>query len=398
MKRAVAGVPAIVFVLCGLLAGAAKAQPPGVVAHEWGTFTSIAGNSGTAVEWYPWAVPTDLPEFVEHFESADFKPNLSGTIRMETPVLYFYSAEATTVSVHVAFSKGLITEWYPPATNHAPKDRNFLEAAFARGVKGDGSAAWDRVMLRPSGAGSPPHEKKDSRYYAARLTNSTPLEVRTAKGTAYEKFIFYRGVSSEASPANAKVLSDGNVEVVNLTGEPVARLFWFERRGSAAGIRAVAGLEGNAVLEPPPLTAAPEAAASALLSALMDQGLYPDEAQAMLDTWRESWFEEGSRLLYIVPQSFVNRVLPLSITPEPAETTRVFVGRLELVTAKTGSAVLTALGRGDERTLAQYNRFLEPILAILLEREPDPLKARLIRLRLNRPYATGEAAASAAGN
>ncbi len=35
---------------------------------------------------------------------------------------------------------------------------------------------------------------------------------------------------------------------------------------------------------------------------LIAQGLYQDEAQAMLETWRDSWFEEGSRLLYIVPR------------------------------------------------------------------------------------------------
>src|SRR5215475_12216838 len=108
MKRAMAGVPAIVFVLCGLLAGAAKAQPPGIVAHEWGTFTSIAGNSGTAVQWYPWAAPSELPGFVEHLQvqARDFKLNLNGTIRMETPVLYFYSSKESVLSVHVSFSKG----------------------------------------------------------------------------------------------------------------------------------------------------------------------------------------------------------------------------------------------------------------------------------------------------
>jgi len=30
----------------------------------------------------------------------------------------------------------------------------------------------------------------------------------------------------------------------------------------------------------------------------------------MLQTWRDSWFAEGSRLLYIVPPEFVSTVLP----------------------------------------------------------------------------------------
>jgi hypothetical protein len=230
-----------------------KAQQPGIVAHEWGTFTSIAGNAGKAVEWYPWAGPSDLPDFVEHFQSANFKPNLSGTIRMETPVLYFHSREEATVSVHVTFSKGLITEWYPHATSQAPDGRNFLNTALTR-KQSDGSVRWSGVMLRPSGEGLLPHEAKDSRYYAARFTGSTLLSVPTAKGTESEKFLFYRGASSEESPVNAKVLADGNVAIANLTREPVAKLFWFERRGKAAGIRALAGFGEKAVMAAPELS------------------------------------------------------------------------------------------------------------------------------------------------
>jgi hypothetical protein len=385
VKRTVAA-----FVWCALLVGSTKAQQPSIVAHEWGTFTSIAGNTGAAVSWNPWAVPSDLPDFVEHFQSSNFKPNLSGTLRMETPVLYFYSAQEATVSVHVTFSKGLITEWYPHATSYAPNDRNFLNAAFTEKQskkQSDGSVTWNGVMLRPSGEGVLPHEQKESRYYAARLTNSTPLSVRTTKGTQSEKFIFYRGVSSEVSPVNAKLLENGNVEVANLTHEPVAKLFWFARRGKATGIRAATNLEEKEVLRAPELSGTAEVAEGELLSALMEQGLYPDEARAMLDTWKDSWFEEGCRLLYTVPPSFVNRVLPLSISPTPAETTRVFVGRLELVTGKTGADIETALASGDERTLAKYNRFLQPMLEIVLQRETDPLKAQMIRRRLEQPYA-----------
>jgi len=81
----------------------------------------------------------------------------------------------------------------------------------------------------------------------------------------------------------------------------------------------------------------------------------------MIETWRGSWFEEGSRLLYLVPASFVNRVLPLSIQPAPAQTVRVFVGRLELVTPATERAVQTAFAAHDTTTLEKYGRFLEPI-------------------------------------
>src|SRR5579863_6463957 len=86
--------------------------------HEWGTFTSIAGANGMALEWQPFGGPTDLPCFVHRFQIG-FKGSLSGTVRMETPVIYFYTPQATTARVHVAFPRGYITEWYPKATQVA---------------------------------------------------------------------------------------------------------------------------------------------------------------------------------------------------------------------------------------------------------------------------------------
>src|SRR5213593_2098041 len=35
-----------------------------LVVHEWGTFTSIAGKDGVALEWRPLNGSTDLPKFV----------------------------------------------------------------------------------------------------------------------------------------------------------------------------------------------------------------------------------------------------------------------------------------------------------------------------------------------
>ena len=59
--------------------------------HEWGTFTSISSPDGTAMTWLPLTGSAELPSFVEHLANTDFKGGLRGTIRMETPVLYFYS-------------------------------------------------------------------------------------------------------------------------------------------------------------------------------------------------------------------------------------------------------------------------------------------------------------------
>jgi hypothetical protein len=373
---------------CATHAANAQKQQSEFVAHEWGTFTSIAGNDGKAVSWYPWAVPADLPSFVEHFQARDFKVNLSGTIRMETPVLYFYSPRETEVSVHVSFSRGLITEWYPHAAKFTPSGPPPGQAKWAVLKTGetDGSVTWDSVAIRPGDEGALAQEVNESRYYAARRTASTPLSVAAPSGVQHEKFLFYRGVSSEASPVMARSLADGAVRVENVSGDTIAKIFRFERRGTQAGFRSVASVDNAATLEAPDLNGSVERTSEEVLAALMDQGLYPDEARAMVETWKDSWFEEGTRLLYIVSRTFVDRVLPLSISPAPSEVTRVFVGRLELVSPRTRMAIESALANGDEGGLAKYNRFLQPILGILADRETNPAVLTLIRDRLQRPY------------
>src|SRR5579871_366368 len=89
---------------------AASAQAPSAkyAVHEWGTFTSIAGSSGAAVQWLPIAQQSDLPCFVERSPgNSNIKLSTWGTVRMETPVLYFYSPRAAVASVHVSFPQGL---------------------------------------------------------------------------------------------------------------------------------------------------------------------------------------------------------------------------------------------------------------------------------------------------
>src|SRR6266576_999120 len=103
-----------------------------LTAHEWGTFTSIADSTGRAAQWSPLTGSTDLPAFVEHFRNAGFKLGLRGTVRMETPVLYLYDSREETVSVKVAFSKGVITEWYPRASRVEPAANILMALSTSR--------------------------------------------------------------------------------------------------------------------------------------------------------------------------------------------------------------------------------------------------------------------------
>ena len=358
-------------------------QPEGnssLTAHEWGTFTSVAGANGGAVRWLAFTGTSDLPGFVEHLNGPHLKLGLSGTLRMETPVLYFYTTRETEVCVRVQFAKGLITEWYPHASRVEPSGP--LTEISLHQNQSPGSIAWNSVTIEPGIPAEFPHEKNDRPYYAARETSAAPLLVRSPRGGQSERFLFYRGVSTISVPLSAKPASDGSLETSNLTADEIPNVIFFERRGQRAGYRIMGPLQNQATLAPLRLGASIESLPRDLEAVLASQGLFPDEAHAMVETWKDSWFEEGARLFYIVPRKFLDSVLPLSITPAPAETVRVFVGRIELVTPATAGVVESALARNDRATLAKYGRFLEAILETMIQQSSDESRtAQLQRYR-----------------
>ena len=64
---------------------------------------------------------------------------------------------------------------------------------------------------------------------------------------------------------------------------------------------------------------------------LVTAGLFDDEAEAMLETWNESYFRKpGLRLFYMVPGRWIDHFLPLELSV-PHEATRVLVGRIDLI-------------------------------------------------------------------
>jgi hypothetical protein len=352
--------------------------------HEWGTFTSIAGCDGQAVDWQPLASPSDLPGFVEHFAGVGFKDQLRGSIRMETPVLYFYAPHKLTVSVRVAFRKGILTEWYPHASHVEPMSLPRGSSLYTNNFD-QGSITWNPVELDPAqSAPDFPREARDSRYYAARETASTPVRVNAPAGEEEEKFLFYRGVSALKAPISATQTASGKLVVKNLGQEPIPTVILFERYGDKIRYRIGGAVKSELSLDQPDFSVAPGALDRDLVKILVGQGLYPDEARAMVKTWRDSWFEEGSRLMYVVPSEFVNSILALQINPAPTRTARVFIGRLELITPETEKAVETALQSHDNATIGKYGRFYEPILEEMI-RSSDKNRAHALE-GLSRAY------------
>jgi hypothetical protein len=365
-------------------------KPINLTVHEWGTFTSVAGPDGKAAQWLPLAGPTDLPCFVNYFQNRLYKsigpvvantPRLNtqlnvdynkarsellGPIRMETPVLYFYSDKPQTVDVRVAFPKGFITEWYPPANvNQTAVRTGVLPSSANTGA----TIVWKNVEILPGIDNRKfPMEASPSHYYAARETDATPVRVL---GKA-EKFLFYRGVGGFPVPINVTVTESGKIHVKHLTGKPSVILF--ESRGGRLGYAVVDTSKDEAVLDSPELTGNFDALRKTLESELVREGLYAKEARAMVDTWRDSWFEEGTRLFYIVPPAMVDAILPLTVEPKPEQAARVFVGRVEVFTPATLNAVEKVVRSNDKEILTTYGRFLGPIL----ERLPQSKRANTI--------------------
>jgi hypothetical protein len=376
LRTGLAVAPAFVVSAAVLLAAdivsPRPADPPSqsadLTVHEWGTFTSVAGEDGSAIDWDALGCKDDLPGFVNAAMFRGFKWRLRGTVRMETPVLYFYSPRELEAHVTVAFPQGLVTEWYPQADyqvyqsskSNGPLRRletnlNGLDTSL-RTVTG--AIEWNHIKVQPHSAPALPLENGPSRYYAARDVEAAPIAV----GDQHEKFLFYRGVGRVPIPLSVGLSPDGSVLVENRGHDAVPRAILFENRGGRLGYREAGVVERSTKVERPSLDGTLEQLRYDLENALVEQGLFLKEAQAMVETWRDSWFEEGARLIYIMPSRAVDEMLPLRVEPLPSTTARVFVGRIELVTPETLRAVKDALAARDSSTIDRYRRFLEPIL------------------------------------
>lgn len=363
---------------------AARAQATGeqarvsaMTVHEWGTFTSVAGEGGQAVKWQPFGRPTDLPCFVTLLNPTNLKfgpggylPSLKASVRMETPVLYFYSDSDETARVRVGFPQGLMTEWYPKAV--VPAVTPFIDILTTTG-----SIEWPEVKIRPAAAPDLLDEGDGSHYYAARATDAAIVDV----GGQQEKFLFYRGLANFPVPISVQSHDDGTFDIRNTGLHEIGGLILFENYGGKVAYRVLGQLRESARAFRPTMGELTSLRTD-LQGVLIENGLYPREAAAMLETWRESWFTEGTRLFYVLPQAAMESILPLEITPKPAQVARVFVGRIEVITPATENAVIAAI-RGDDGTrLIGHSRFLEPIVQRILATRPSDLDQASAQLAL----------------
>ena len=348
-----------------------------LVAHEWGTFTAVAGPDGAAMPWRPLIGPSDLPSFVYHQDHpglnrpAGGKGAMKGTVRMETPVIYFYTDRPVELAAMVEFPRGALTEWYPQAPH-----RNW------------GEINWGRFFIVPATADNLarlPQAGGKGHYFAARDTDAALVRTTTADGVQHEKFLFYRGVG-QFDLSLAVQLKDQRLTLQRHGAHPLAAAIVFERRGERVGFAEADLASASAELPRPTLDDDVPAVIRRLEQLLVRDGLYEREATAMTATWRDHWFEDGLRVFYLLPRPEIDAILPLHLSPIPAELKRTIVGRIEIVTPELEASVRSELRVADRDALAtckalraRHGRFAEPTLHRLGHTTLPPAEGAMLR-------------------
>jgi len=404
------------------------------IVHEWGTFTSVQGAEGVPIAWNPLQT-TKLPKFVYDWTKPGLNRLPAGVLnpgsksafvtlqRMETPVIYFYSDTERVVDVAVRFPQGLITEWYPQANEIGPSafpparwatalDGWVQQAglrppvAFASllGKKGvpDSRIRWQQLHLLPAKDHADltltlPSDTAGNHYFAARETDAALLRVNrpeNGKPPEHEKFLFYRGVANFKTPLNVTLggANEGWFQLRNTGPAELRHLFALIVRNGQGQFAYVDALAPGKLLSidldgapgRSPLGKIVARLSQQMTEALAREGLYEREAAAMVNTWRESWFEEeGVRVIYTLPRPWTDEVLPLSLEPTPRQIVRVMVGRAEIIPPTTKWELLRQIvhyAEGDpagrQRAIARVKdlglgRFFQPALQSVLGTHPS---------------------------
>lgn len=384
----------------------------GFVVHEWGTDTVVVGSDGSLQRGLHHE-EEDLPAFVyDRLKAGNSiqQPSQSVTIKMETPVTYFYSDVPLQVQARVDFPHGVLTQWYPgvslfmppvaapnalgvtPATIADPVlDLEFpflsdscrqKSSAFVGGV-----LDWGTFDLLPRGtdvtAKLPPAPLDEFSWSHARAVSANPLALA---GGETEQFLFYRGLGDFDLPVRVTTAAEGGVSLHNDYTEAIGSVYFINVDAERGAFTAHPdGIASGATLADrvpeldagAPLDAYVSELSEAVTASLDATGLYHDEAQAMVNTWKRQWFRTpGARLLYVIPQSWTESSIPLTIVPTPEALLRVMLIRVELITPEQEAADVAAVqGLGTtsaaEAHFESLGRFSEPRLRRALELAPS---------------------------
>ena len=369
------------------------------VVHEWGTFTSLQNESGDAIG----GINTDdepVPEFVHRLAgflllqptempysfcqgAPACHPDV--TMRLETPVIYFHppahQKKIQSADVSVKFRGGWLTEYYPFAEPTAPglrpdgyNNTNLVSTTFGFGHLGantESKLEWNNLQI---GGNWTFTDTTAHVWTSPRAVEAASVQTANQES---EKFLFYRGVAHIDAPL--KISRDKN------TGE---LLFQSQLKdfppGKPLPLKSLwlvdICADGKVAFRPlPPVsldrnakkivahTAAEfeskdfnpgnlDKLKASLRAALVADGLFADEADALLNTWELSYFKSaGLRVFFLVPREWTDYYLPLEISL-PSDINRVMVGRIELVTPEQRKNLARISQFSPETIQAEYGR------------------------------------------
>lgn len=382
----------LAILLLSMTSQALRAQSPALDAvHEWGTFTTFSGSDGVPLGWWTPSLegPAALPEFVH---TIGMKTGGAYAMRMETPVLYFYANQPTEVSVRVDYRQGMLTDIFPPGKREIIQPLDPLRPSSAYTWKidllpPDSTARNDVPSVRTRGA----HYAHAREVPSAWIVRAQPRPGDDPKSKANtEKFIFYRGAGAGTFPLRTWLGEDGSLSV-GASSEITTEAFLVRVQNGvvhwrAAPIRTKPERDGRIQrfrIAAPEKDGSDETLAAALRQALSAAGLTSAEAEAMVATWHEAWLaEEGTRLLYLLPETWINEQLPLEISPEPKELKRVFVARSELFPPEQEQMMVKALTgphtdaeRASMISALRLGRFTHPALERAVKINENKLRA-----------------------
>jgi hypothetical protein len=289
------------------------------------------------------------------------RPLANVFVKMETPVVYFYAdnTEPFSASVDVGFNGGSISQWFPERSRgetvtpfKRDKKGNVISGALDFGESFLGSIGWDVDVLPRTAAdnGRVFQGGETMNWVYPRMTDSNL--VRTSDGSL-EKYLFYRGVGNFELPLVTKAASDGTLTLSNRGDDDIPGLFVFDLAGDGARFQVIDSLPagGELSIKIPDLKPVRDwrrPVYQAMRDQLAAQGLYDKEADGMVQTWWNSYFEKGGRrVFWIVSNAEVERVLPLEAKPAPQESVRVLVGRSEVLIPSFEQSLLKAHGTKD---------------------------------------------------
>lgn len=370
--------------LPGLLAAADPQQPRNnkkLVVHEWGTFTVLQDEMGRQIG----GINVDdepVPQFVHNLDPLMLTPAVITsnhwiyrqkrvprshpyvTVRLETPVIYFYPPENAAlpmkIDVDVTLKEGWLSEFYPYAKPYIPGlGDNFEFESITSATTS--SLSWKNLSV---GVDKPGPETDSHVWLAPRKVQAVSVENERKE---VEKYLFYRGVGNFKAPV--RVATDHKTNTLTLFGngskllsggktlplphlwlvhvKPDGAIAWRTLAAATLGgddHKALATFSSqfkDDEYAPANLTALHQAMHNALVS----EGLYADEATAMLSTWQRAYFTSpGLRVFYTVPRQWTDERMPLKLSVD-AEIDRVMIGRIELITAQQRE-LLAAIAKG----------------------------------------------------